>query len=58
MTASEFIRQNHIDLAKVHGNVGDYNGNLLIEKQDRTGWTFWRSDGLFEDLLMEQEEAY
>lgn len=50
MTAMEFIREHKIDLKEVHGNIGDYDGNILIENQYESGWTFWAADGHFEHV--------
>lgn len=48
MTAREFIEKHNIDLEKHHGNIGDYEGNILIENADGSGWTFWNAAGEFE----------
>jgi hypothetical protein len=50
MTAREFIEKHNIDLGKIHGNVGDYDGNILIENADGSGWTFWNAAGEFEKV--------
>lgn len=47
MNAQEFIKKYNIDLSKIHGNIGDYDGNMLIETDE--GWEFW-SNGQFEIL--------
>jgi len=50
MTALEFIKKYKINLEAIHGNVGDYDGNILMENQTESGWTFWGSDGHFEHV--------
>ncbi len=50
MTAAEFIVKNKIDLYSIHGNIGDYEGNILIEESDF--WIFWSSDGHIEKVYL------
>ena len=32
MKAKEWLEKNNIDLKKYHGNIGDYEGNICIDK--------------------------
>jgi acyl CoA:acetate/3-ketoacid CoA transferase alpha subunit len=52
MTAKEWIEQHNIDLSAIHGNIGDYEGNIMIEKRDGNGWEFWAADGHFETVTV------
>jgi hypothetical protein len=48
MSATEWLSKNNVDLSKIHGNIGDYEGNICIETEN--GWIFWNSDGEFEKV--------
>lgn len=49
MNAKEWLKKNNVDLSKYHGNVGDYNGNICIERKDGV-WEFWGKDGTIEQI--------
>lgn len=34
MTAKEWVDKYNVDLSKIHGNTGDYDGNILIETKE------------------------
>ena len=48
MTAREWLDKYNINLSKTRGNIGDYEGNILIESKD--GWIFWSAQGIMEKL--------
>lgn len=48
MTAKEWLDKHNIDLSKIHGNIGDYDGNIFIKTKD--GWIFWNAQGIMEKL--------
>lgn len=47
-TGKEWLEKYNIDLNKIHGNIGDYEGNIFIETKD--GWIFWNTQGIMEKL--------
>ena len=47
-TAKEWLDKHNIDLNKIHGNIGDYDGNIFIETKD--GWIFWNAQGIIEEV--------
>ena len=48
ITAKEWLDKHNIDLSEMHGNIGDYDGNIFIETED--GWLFWNTQGIVEKV--------
>jgi len=48
ITAKEWLDKHNLDLSEMHGNIGDYDGNIFIETED--GWLFWNTQGIVEKV--------
>ena len=53
-TAKEWLDRHNIDLSKIHGNIGDHDGNIFIETKD--GWIFWNTLGIIEKYTEHEGE--
>ena len=53
-TAKEWLDRHNIDLSKIHGNIGDHDGNIFIETKD--GWIFWNAQGIVEKYTEHEGE--